>query len=159
MKGLVTVMERHTRRYHIRRLTKEIENAAGCLSAGRAAISEKTGLNAEYWRALAVIDRSSYVLSISDLARQLRRSRQSAHPLAVGLERAGWIRFLPNRDDRRLLQMEITPSGKTMLNLAEGRFNMWLLLMAYDLGDREVQVISDTLRDVRERLTRARDHA
>ena len=149
-------MERHTRRYHIRRLTKEIQDAATCLTAGRAAISEKTGLNAEHWRALAVIDRSSYVLSISDLARQLRRSRQSAHPLAVGLERAGWIRFLPNRDDRRLLQMEITPSGKTMLNLAEGRFNMWLLLMAYDLDDREVRVIADTLRGVRERLARAR---
>lgn len=155
----MTAMERHTRRYHIRRLTKEIQSAAICLSAGRAAICEKTGLTAEHWAALAVIDRSSYVLSISDLARQLRRSRQSAHPLALGLERAGWIRFLPNRDDRRLLQMEITSSGKTMLNLAEGRFNMWLLLMASDLGDREVLDIADTLRDVRERLARARDYA
>lgn len=152
-------MERHTRRYHIRRLTKEIENAAVCLSAGRAAISEHTGLNAEHWKALAVIDRSSYVLSISDLARQLRQSRQSVQPLAHGLERAGWIRFLPNRDDRRLLQMEITSGGKTMLNLAEGQFNMWLLLMAYDLGDLEVQAIADTVRNVRERLARARDYA
>jgi DNA-binding MarR family transcriptional regulator len=159
MEGLLTAMERHTRRYHIRRLTNEIQNAATCLSAGRAAICEKTGLTAEHWRALAVIDRSSYVLSISDLARQLRRSRQSAHPLALGLERAGWIRFLPNRDDRRLIQMEITPGGKSMLNLAEGHFNMWLLLMASDLCDREVQFLADTLRDVRERLARARGYA
>jgi DNA-binding MarR family transcriptional regulator len=155
----MTPLLRNARRYDIRQLAREIHNAAAVLSGCRAAICEKVGLNAEHWRALAAIDRSSFVLSISDLARQLRRSRQSTHPLALDLERAGWIRFLPNQDDRRLLQMEITVSGKSILSAAEGRFNTWLLTMASDLGDRELRELANTLRAVRERIARARDYA
>ena len=155
----MTSMRRHTRRHHLRQLAKEIHNAAACLYASQAVICQKTGLNAERWRALAVIDRSGYTLSISDLARQLRRSRQSVHPLALSLEKAGWIRFLPNRDDRRLLQMEITACGKSVLSAAEDRFNAWLLTMAFDLDDRELHALIDTLRAVRDRIARARDYA
>ena len=155
----MTPMQRHVRRYNIRLLAKEIHNAATYLTSCQATISRKTGLTVEHWRALAAIDRSSFVLSISDLARQLRRSRQSVHPLALGLERVGWIRFLPNRDDRRLLQMKLTEQGKTMLSIAEDRLNMWLLTMASDLGDREIRTLVNTLRAVRERIARASHYA
>jgi DNA-binding MarR family transcriptional regulator len=155
----MTPLQRNARRRHIHRFAKEIHNAAACLTASQAAICQKAGLSAERWRALAVIDRSSFTLSISDLARQLRRSRQSVHPLALSLERAGWIRFLPNRDDRRLLQMEITGCGKSVLSAAEGRFNTWLLTMASDLGDHELRELVNTLCSVRARIARARDYA
>ena len=155
----MTRMKRHLRRHNIRQFAKEIHGAANCLSECRATISQRTGLTVEHWRALAAIDRSSFVPSISDLARRLRRSRQSVHPLAIGLERAGWIRFLPNRDDRRLLQMELTGLGKSILSAAEDRFNAWLLTMASDLGDREIRALVNTLRAVRERIARARHYA
>jgi DNA-binding MarR family transcriptional regulator len=154
----VTPLQRHARRCNIRRFAKEIHNAAACLAASRDAICQETGLSAERWRALAAIDRSSRTLSISDLARQLRHSRQAAHALALGLERAGWIRFLPNRDDRRLLQMEMTPQGKFILSVTENRMNGWLLAMSSDLGDRELRELVYTLRAVRERVARARDY-
>ena len=156
--GIVTRMKRHLRRHTIRQFAKEIHSAANCLSECRATISQKTGLTVEHWRALAAVGRSSYVLSISDLARRLRRPRQSVHPLALRLERAGWIRFLPNRDDRRLIQMELTEYGKTILNIAENRFDFWLLTMASDLEDRELWTLVNTLREVRERITHALDH-
>ena len=155
----MTPLQRQARRRHIRLLAKEIHNAAACLNASRAVICEQTGLSVERWRALAVIDRSSFTLSISDLARQLRLSRQSVHSLTVGLEKLGWIRFLPNRDDRRLLQMEITAQGKSVLSATEDRFNAWLLVMAFDLEDRELRALIDTLRAVRNRIARARDYA
>ena len=154
----MTRMKRHLRRHNIRQFAKEIHNAANCLSECRATISQQSGLTVEHWRALAAIDRSSFVLSISDLARRLRRSRQSVHPLALGLERIGWIRFLPNPDDRRLLQMELTRHGKTVLSIAEDRFDFWLLTMASDLDDRELWVLINTLREVRERIAHARDY-
>jgi DNA-binding MarR family transcriptional regulator len=154
----MTKQRPQARRYHIRRLAKEIHNAAACLAAGRAEICKKTGLTAEHWRVLGAIDRSSYALSISDLARQLRLRRQTVHPMAVGLERAGWIRFLPNRDDRRLLQMRLTEQGKSVLSAAEGRLDMWLLTMNSDLGDGEVQELGNAMRAVRERIARARDY-
>ena len=154
----MTRMKRHLRRHNIRQFAKEIHGAANCLSECRATISQRTGLTVEHWRALAAIDRSSFVLSISDLARRLRRSRQSVHPLAIGLERAGWIRFLPNRDDRRLLQMELTEHGKTILSIAEDRLDFWLLTMASDLDDCALWALVNTLRNVRERVAHARRH-
>jgi DNA-binding MarR family transcriptional regulator len=154
----VTRMKRHLRRHNIRQFAKEIHGAANCLSECRATIAQRTGLTVEHWRALAAIDRSSFVPSISDLARRLRRSRQSVHPLAIGLERAGWIRFLPNRDDRRLLQMELTEHGKTILSIAEDRLDFWLLTMASDLDDCELWALVNTLRNVRERVAHARRH-
>jgi DNA-binding MarR family transcriptional regulator len=155
----MTPLQRNARRRHIHRFAKEIHNAAACLTASQAAICQQSGLNAERWRALAAIDRSSFTLSISDLARQLRRSRQSVHPLALSLERAGWIRFLPNRDDRRLLQMEITGCGKSVLSAAEDRFNAWLLTMASDLSDHELRELVNTVCAVRARIAWARDYA
>jgi len=155
----MTPLQRRTRRDGIWRLAKEIHDAAACLNASRAVICEKTGLTAERWRALSVIARSSFALSISALARQLRQSRQAVQSLARGLERAGWIRFLPNQDDRRLLQMEITSAGKLALGAAEDRFNFWLLTMASDLADHELRRLVTTVRAVRERIARARDYA
>jgi DNA-binding MarR family transcriptional regulator len=155
----MTPLQRNERRRHIHRFANEIHNAASCLTASHAAICEKSGLTAERWRALAAIDRSSFKLSISDLARQLRRSRQSVHSLARSLERAGWIHFLPNRDDRRLLQLEITRLGKNILSAAEDRFNTWLLTMASDLGDHELRELVGSVRAVRARIARARDYA
>jgi DNA-binding MarR family transcriptional regulator len=81
------------------------------------------------------------------------------HPLALSLEKAGWIRFLPNRDDRRLLQMEITACGKSILSAAEDRFNAWLLTMASDLGDHELRELVNTLCAVRARIAWAHDYA
>ncbi len=150
---------RNARQYETRHLVREIHNTAVCLSGCRIAICKTVGLNVEQWKALAAINRSSFVLSISDLARKMRRSRQSAHPLALGLERAGWIRFLPNRDDRRLLQMELTSRGKSILSAAEDAFSAWLLTMAYDLSDHELRELTITLRAVGERIARARGYA
>lgn len=154
----VTRLPRDARRYDIGQLINEIDNAAACLAACRAAICRKAGLSVERWRALAVINRSGFTLSISDLARQLRRSRQSVHPLALGLERAGWIRLLPNREDRRLIQMEITGAGKTVLRTAQEHWNAWLVTMASDLGDSELRKLVSTVRAVRKRIGRARDY-
>lgn len=155
----MTALQRNEQRYETRRLVREIQNAASCLRACRIAICERVGLGLERWQALAVIERSNYVLCISDLARRLRRSRQSAHALVLGLERAGWIRFLPNRDDRRILQMELTGAGKLMLNSAELAYNEWLLTMAYDLDWGELRELANTFSGVRERIARARDYA
>src|SRR5262249_50905673 len=115
--------------HYIRYLTEEIDNAAACLNASRAAICKEAGVSLQQWRALAVIDRSTRALSVSHLARRLRCRRQSVHSLAQGLERAGWIRLLPNQDDRRLLHIEITRLGKSILSVVDSQFRSWLLIM------------------------------
>lgn len=149
----------HLRRHDAWRLAQEVHSAASILASGRSAICKQVGLTPERWRALAAIVSSPYLLSVSDLARRLRLSRQSAHRLALGLARAGWIRYLPNPSDRRLLQLEITASGKRALDNAEYRFTTWLSVMTYDLSERELREMVSAVRCVRERIARASDHA
>jgi DNA-binding MarR family transcriptional regulator len=150
-------MPRNLRKHCLWSLAWEIRNTAARLDRCRALICETVGLSSERWSALAVLCRSTHLLSISDLARQLRRSRQSAHSLALGLERDGWIRFLPNPDDRRLIQMELTNPGRRILADIEHRYNTCLLVMWYDLDMRELLELRKTLRVIRDHIARARD--
>jgi DNA-binding MarR family transcriptional regulator len=145
--------------HNIRYFVEEIDNAAACLNASRSAICEQEGVRLEQWKALAAIERSSRAPSISQLARRLRRARQSVHSLVQGLERAGWIRLLPNRDDRRLLHIEITRAGQSVLSGVESQFKSWLLIMAFDLSEQELRKLNMTLRSIRARVSRARDYA
>jgi DNA-binding MarR family transcriptional regulator len=145
--------------HNIRRFAEEIDNAAACLNASRAAICKEAGVSLQQWRALAVIDRSTLAPSIAQLARRLGRARQSVHSLVQGLERAGWIRQFPNQDDRRLLHIEITRRGKSVLSIVEGQFKSWLLVMAFDLSEQELRKLIITLRSIRARVSRARDYA
>jgi DNA-binding MarR family transcriptional regulator len=73
------------------------------------------------------------------------------------MERAGWIRLLPNLDDRRLLQMELTDFGRRILVDTEHRYNTCLLTMWADLDIRELQELRRTLRVIRDHIARARD--
>lgn len=145
--------------HHIRYFAEEIDNAAACLNASRAAICKEAGVRLQQWRALAAIDRFTCAPSISQLARRLRQARQSVHSLVQGLERAGWIRLCPNRDDRRLLHIEITRLGKSKLSIVDDSFKSWLLIMAFDLSEQELRKLIMTLRSIRARVSRARDHA
>ncbi len=145
--------------HYVWRFIEEIDNAAACLNASRTAICKEAGVRLEQWRALAVIDRSARAPSISQLGWRLRRTRQSVHSLAQGLERAGWIRLVPNRDDRRLLLIEITRLGKSVLSGVEDSFRAWLLIMSFDLSEPELRKLIMTLRSIRARVSRARDYA
>jgi len=140
-------------------LTDAVRGAAAALDATHTTIGRELGLTAEQWSALAIIGRTTRSLSVSQLARQLRHSRQSTHILAVRLEQAGWIRFLRNPDDRRLLQMEITPAGRIILNDVDTRRNTWLITMTYDLEDSDLYVLMNTLRALQNRIVRARPYA
>jgi len=149
----------NARSKYVQSFADEIRNAASNLTATQAQIGEENGLRLEHWRALSVIDSSGFMLSISDLARRLRLARQSAHSLVVGLERAGWIRLSSNPDDRRLIQMEMTRSGKDGLRVADTRLRHWLLMMTDDLSDHELCRLIYTLRSIRGRIARSRDYA
>jgi hypothetical protein len=55
----VKPLQRNARRQHLHQLAEEIHHAATCLNASRAAICLKTGVSADRWRVLAVLDRST----------------------------------------------------------------------------------------------------
>ena len=143
----------------IRYLAEAIRGAASCLNAAEEAICRKVDLSVEQWNALMTITRSTRSLSVSQLARALKHSRQSTYELVLSLEHAGLIHLLRNPDDRRLLQMEITEAGRRDLAIAEDRRNAWFLTMAYDLEESDLCVLTERMRALRNRIARARPYA
>ena len=103
-------MER--RRREVLSLVEEILHTATQLKILRNAQMRDAGLDRQRWAVLLAIARSDYCLSISDLARTLRQSRQATQRMTLALAREGWIEHRPNNDDRRLLQLFLTSRGK-----------------------------------------------
>src|SRR3569833_1110948 len=65
----------------------------------------------------------------------------------------------PYADDRRLVHVEITRVGLSVLSIVNAQFESWLLVMAFDLSERELRKLNITLRSIRARVSRARDYA
>ncbi|HEY8520848.1 MAG TPA: MarR family winged helix-turn-helix transcriptional regulator [Gammaproteobacteria bacterium] len=106
------------------------------------------------WRLLRAIERSHYCFSISDLARVLRIPRQRAHEVVTAAAKARDVKVLPNRDDRRILQVFLTGQGRTMLAASRLRRSTWTSVLLNGLGDRELRATIHILRVIRHRLLR-----
>jgi DNA-binding MarR family transcriptional regulator len=101
------------------------------------------------------VARSHYCLSIADLGRTLRVRKQVAHELAHSAARAKVIDLEPNPQDKRLLQLLLTPRGRNELAAARTAESLWLATLLNGLGDREMATATHVVRVVRQRLERA----
>lgn len=66
------------------------------------------GLTTRQWLLLAILSRSGRPLSLSESAARYGSSRQNIKQIAVGLERRGYLRLLPDPDDARTLRLHLT---------------------------------------------------
>jgi DNA-binding MarR family transcriptional regulator len=111
-------------------------------------------------RALVAVERSRYCLAIADLARVLGIRKQSAHELAHAAARVGYLALEPNPDDRRLLQLFLTPRGRAALARGRSIERIWLDSLLNGLAERDVGLVTHVLRVLRQRLERgARERA
>ncbi len=85
----------------------------------------------------------------------MRMSRQAAHEIVVRAAGDGLIELLPNRDDRRVLQLELTSHGRSALAWRETEQRRWLGDLLLGLSDRDLATVNDVLRGLRARLVRA----
>jgi DNA-binding MarR family transcriptional regulator len=137
-------------------LVSEIRSTASCLWNAQYAIVREFGLNQKRWLMLVTIERSDYFLSISDLARSMRVSRQAAYRLATRLAEAGLLELLPNRDDRRILQIDLTTRGRSVMAQIRAQFAESALTFAATLDQRTMNATSAVLREIRVRLAQFR---
>jgi DNA-binding MarR family transcriptional regulator len=106
-------------------------------------------------RLLRVVAASNRYLAIAEAGRVLRLSRQAAHETVVRAAAAGFVELLPNRDDRRILQIELTPLGRSVLAKHEAKLSAWLGDLLIGLPGRDLATVIDVLRGFRERIVRA----
>ena len=151
--------QRRDRHYRVaqlarRELVEEIVATAEHVAAARDMHDEPVARADPIWRLLVAIERSSYCCSISDAARLLRLSRQRAHQTARDAERARLVELATNPDDRRIVQVLLTRSGRSVLAAARSREAGWLNALLNGLDDRRLAVTVQVLRVIRRRLLR-----
>ena len=145
----------HRRQIAEQELISEISNAAQSIAEARDWNGELVYRTDGIWRVLAAVARSPYCLAIADLGRALRVRKQTAHELAHAAARAQLIDLEPNPQDRRLLQLLLTPRGRSELAAARTAESIWLATLLNGLGDHELAATTRVVRVIRQRLERA----
>jgi DNA-binding MarR family transcriptional regulator len=105
-------------------------------------------------RLLRAVERSRYCLAIADVARVLGVSRQAAHRVAYRAAALGHLELLPNPDDARILQLFLTPLGRTYLGAFRTAESSWLTTLLNGLGHLEMATATHVVRVIRLRLER-----
>jgi DNA-binding MarR family transcriptional regulator len=135
-------------------LIDEIVATAERVAAARAPTGERVFPDDAEARLLRVVAGSQYCLAIAGVARALRITRQAAHKLVHGAVAAGRVELLPNPDDRRILQVFLTPRGRAALAGLRTAEGIWLQMLLGGLADRQMATVTHVLRVIRQRLER-----
>jgi DNA-binding MarR family transcriptional regulator len=103
---------------------------------------------------LRALERCGGCPSFSDLARLLRVTRQAARQLILAAEKDGVVELLPDPQDRRVLQVALTPSGRRVLEGGRTPETGWLFTLLSGLEPAAMHAIGKVLRVIRQRLER-----
>ncbi len=85
----------------------------------------------------------------------LRISRQAAREIAHDAVRVGYLELHSNPQDRRILQLRLTPCGSAVLRATQTREAAWVIALLNGLGTREIAATAHVLRVLERRLVRA----
>jgi DNA-binding MarR family transcriptional regulator len=80
------------------------------------AVAASIGLNQSSTNTLAVIEGADEPLTPSEISERTLISSATMTSTLDRLERHGWVRRLPNPDDRRSVLVEVTPAGRELCN-------------------------------------------
>jgi DNA-binding MarR family transcriptional regulator len=133
-------------------LVDEIVATGERLAAARSSSGRRLLRTNPAWRLLCAVERSSYCLSIADAARLTSMSRQAAQKPARAAAAAGWIELQPNVGDRRVLQLALTPLGRSVLGAARAAQREWLIGLLSGIATRELGAAAGLLSGIRHQL-------
>jgi DNA-binding MarR family transcriptional regulator len=103
---------------------------------------------------LRTIERCGGAPTFSDLGRALKISRQAARELAVKATRAGVVELFTPPDDRRALQVALTPAGRRELERQRMLPFGWLFTLLNGLDEEAMRETHHVLEVIRRRLER-----
>jgi DNA-binding MarR family transcriptional regulator len=109
------------------------------------------------WRLLRAVERCGGAPTFAELARALKVSRQGARENAIKAAEAGVIELFPHPDDRRTLQVALTPAGRKALETQRTPQFSWLFTLLNGLEPEAMQATHHVVRVLRLRLERYAD--
>ena len=107
----------------------EIIRAADCLRDARTFDGQSAMRLGPLWRLLRAIERCGGAPTFSDLGRLLDMSRQGAREQALAAAETGLAELFPAHDDRRALQVMLTPAGRRALDAQRMPDSVWLFTL------------------------------
>jgi len=132
----------------------EILRAADCLRGARTFDGEPVMKHGPLWRLLRAIERCGGAPTFSDLGRLLDMSRQGAREQALEAAETGLVEVFPAHDDRRALQVMLTPAGRRALDAQRMPDSVWLFTLLNGLEPAAMRSTEHVLRVIRLRLER-----
>ena len=132
----------------------EIVATADALREARSIDGELALRFGEPWRLLRAIERGGGAPNFSDLGRLLDLSRQAARELALKAAERGLVELFPAHDDRRALQVMLTPRGRKELDVQRMPPVAWVLTLLNGLEPARMRATNHVLRVIRLRLER-----
>ena len=134
----------------------EIVRAADCLRAARAFDGAPALYLGARWQLLRAIERCGGAPTFADLARLLKMSRQAAREQALNTAEAGLVELIAAPDDRRMLQVALTPAGRRELERQRLPDFGWVFTLLKGLEPSAMRETNHVLRVLRLRLERYR---
>lgn len=110
----------------------------------RSIAQEKFEISVEQFHVLRHIRRG--IRSVSDLATVKQISRSAISQSVDGLVEKGLISRRPHADDRRFVELELTPSGDDMLNAIFDENRAWMIEKMSALTPEELAQMQQAFR-------------
>jgi DNA-binding MarR family transcriptional regulator len=126
----------------------------GLLSAAGDALARPAGQTSARWLVLAAVEDAP--LTVAEVARRLRLTRQSVQRVANLLERDGLARYLTNPRDRRANLLALTPTGHEALLVIQARQVTWADQLGAEVGAKRLERASVILERVIAAMSRPR---
>jgi DNA-binding MarR family transcriptional regulator len=106
------------------------------------------------WKLLRAIERCGGCPTLSDVGRLLRVTRQSARASTLVAERSGLVELFTDPQDRRVLQVALTPSGRRTLDAQRTPPLPWMFTLLNGLEPTAMRATTHVLAVIRQRLER-----
>ena len=140
-------------------LIYEITATAAKIAAAKNPYGDPVVRTDPVWALLSAIARSRYCCAMADVGRLMKISRQHAQRLAHEAEHHGFVELARNPDDRRIVQLLLTPRGRSALDQARRGQRLWSAQLLLGLDLPRLVMVTDVVRVIRRRLVRdEREH-
>ena len=133
--------------------TRSCERPTASARRGRSTASSALHFGPR-WRLLRAIERCGGAPTFADLGRLLEISRQAAREQALKTAEAGLVELFATPDDRRVLQVMLTPAGRRALERQRMPDFAWVFTLLNGLEPSAMRETNHVLRVLRLRLER-----
>ncbi|MFO0773199.1 MAG: MarR family transcriptional regulator [Nitrospiraceae bacterium] len=128
----------------------------GALMTAGDRLGSPLGLTSARWQLLSALACRERPESVSHIARNVGRVRQSVQRVANELRAGGFITFEPNPHHQRAPLLTITPKGRKALKAITALQVPWVNDLAKGLSPTKLSATLDTLHELRLRLEEQR---